>query len=37
LVVRPLPPGERVALDLSSLEEWGDEDRAPVQPVEEQV
>jgi segregation and condensation protein A len=39
LVVRPLAPGERVALDLSSLEEWGDEDRAPVspQPVEEQV
>jgi segregation and condensation protein A len=30
LVVRPLAPGERVALDLSSLEEWGDE---PV-PVE---
>jgi segregation and condensation protein A len=25
LVVRPLAPGERVALDLSSLEEWGDE------------
>ncbi len=30
LVVRPLAPGERVALDLSSLEEWGDEDRAPA-------
>jgi segregation and condensation protein A len=26
LVVRPLAPGERVALDLSSLEEWGDEE-----------
>ena len=25
LVVRPLAPGERVALDLASLEEWGDE------------
>lgn len=25
LVVRPLAEGERVALDLSSLEEWGDE------------
>jgi segregation and condensation protein A len=24
LVVRPLAPGERVALDLSSLEEWGE-------------
>lgn len=27
LVVRPLAEGERVALDLSSLEEWGDEER----------
>jgi segregation and condensation protein A len=39
LVVRPLAEGERVALDLSSLEEWGDEER--VEPralrVEEQV
>jgi segregation and condensation protein A len=25
LVVRPLAPGERVALDLTSLDEWGDE------------
>jgi segregation and condensation protein A len=25
IVVRPLAAGERVALDLSSLEEWGDE------------
>ncbi len=25
LMVRPLAAGERVALDLSSLEEWGDE------------
>jgi segregation and condensation protein A len=25
IVVRPLAPGERVALDLASLEEWGDE------------
>ena len=29
LVVRPLAPGERVALDLTSLDEWGDE---PVEP-----
>ena len=28
LVVRPLAPGERVALDLSSLEEWGDDERS---------
>jgi segregation and condensation protein A len=27
LVVRPLAEGERVALDLSSLEEWGDDER----------
>jgi segregation and condensation protein A len=32
LVVRPLAPGERVALDVASLEEWGDEPTAaPVQ------
>jgi segregation and condensation protein A len=46
LMVRPLAAGERVALDLSSLEEWGDEparpDRNPARPaidtrVEEQV
>ena len=45
LVVRPLAEGERVALDLASLEEWGDEPvdvRARVidaveAPVEEQV
>lgn len=36
LVVRPLAPGERVALDIASLEEWSDESRDPVsQPVEE--
>ena len=29
LVVGPLAPGERVALDLSSLDEWGD-DRGPT-------
>jgi segregation and condensation protein A len=35
LVVRPLAAGERVALDLTSLDEWGDE---PVdEPVEVQV
>ena len=28
LMVRPLAAGERVALDLSSLEEWGDEPSA---------
>ncbi len=28
LVVRPLAAGERVALDLASLDEWGDADRA---------
>jgi segregation and condensation protein A len=32
LVVRPLASGERVALDLSSLEEWGD-DEASVREV----
>jgi segregation and condensation protein A len=40
LTVRPLPPGERVALDLSSLEEWGDDPApapAPSPRVEEQV
>jgi segregation and condensation protein A len=30
LVVRPLTAGERVALDLDSLEEWGDEPRTAV-------
>ncbi len=30
LVVRPLAPGERVALDLSSLEEWGDDETPRV-------
>jgi segregation and condensation protein A len=34
LTVRPLAAGERVALDLSSLEEWGDE---PSVRVEEQA
>jgi segregation and condensation protein A len=39
LTVRPLPPGERVALDLTSLEEWGDEPApsANTARVEEQV
>jgi segregation and condensation protein A len=42
LVVRPLAPGERVALDLASLEEWGDEERADPRietdpRIEEQV
>ena len=39
LVVRPLAPGERVALDLSSLEEWGDDDdREPApEPAPERV
>jgi segregation and condensation protein A len=45
LVVRPLAAGERVALDLSSLEEWGDDDSQPravpsapeVVVIEEQV
>src|SRR5262245_20172521 len=32
LTVRPLAPGERVALDLSSLEEWGDEPVAAPSP-----
>jgi segregation and condensation protein A len=36
LLVRPLAPDERVALDLNSLEEWGDEDE-PTRAVEEQV
>ncbi len=30
LQVRPLAVGERVALDLASLEEWGDE---PLEPT----
>lgn len=33
LVVRPLAPGERVALDLSSLEEWGDDERSAPSAV----
>jgi segregation and condensation protein A len=41
LVVRPLASGERVALDLDSLDEWGDtpaEDAAPASAtIEEQV
>ena len=41
LTVRPLAAGERVALDLSSLEEWGDEPvasrPAPETRIEEQV
>jgi segregation and condensation protein A len=42
LVVRPLGAGERMALDLASLEEWGDEPRSEpitddVGEVEEQV
>ena len=44
LVVRPLASGERVALDLASLEEWGDQPTVggPTQPaiddvIEEQV
>jgi segregation and condensation protein A len=36
LTVRPLAAGERVALDLSSLEEWGDEPVAPSRPVAEE-
>jgi segregation and condensation protein A len=36
LTVRPLAAGERVALDLSSLEEWGDEPMIPER-VQEQV
>jgi segregation and condensation protein A len=36
LVVRPLAPGERVALDVASLAEWGDDDApASVLTVEE--
>jgi segregation and condensation protein A len=34
LVVRPLAPGERPALDLSSLEEWGDEPGVGGEPHE---
>jgi segregation and condensation protein A len=40
LMIRPLAAGERVALDLSSLEEWGDEpiaDRPVDVRIEEQV
>jgi segregation and condensation protein A len=36
LTVRPLAAGERVALDLSSLDEWGDEPTAPTRPAVEQ-
>lgn len=32
LIVRPLAPGERPAIDLAALEEWGDEP-APVAPA----
>jgi segregation and condensation protein A len=34
LLVRPLAAGERVALDLSSLDEWGDEPAPSAAPVE---
>ena len=38
LIVRPLAEGERVALDLSSLEEWGDDEvDTRVSRIEEQV
>jgi segregation and condensation protein A len=38
LTVRPLAAGERVALDLSSLEEWGDEPvAAPRPPVDDEA
>ena len=33
LLVRPLAPGERPAIDLASLEEWGDEPEATPAPV----
>ena len=36
LMVRPLAAGERVALDLSSLEEWGDDERCAVGRVEDE-
>jgi segregation and condensation protein A len=36
LIVRPLAPGEQVALDVASLDEWGDEPAAPDE-IEEQV
>ncbi|HVJ97250.1 MAG TPA: ScpA family protein [Acidimicrobiia bacterium] len=36
LTVRPLAAGERVALDLSSLEEWGDDEVTPLQHIESQ-
>jgi segregation and condensation protein A len=35
LVVRPLAAGERVALDIGSLDEWGDEPRRVATPLEE--
>jgi len=38
LVVRPLAAGERVALDLTSLDEWGDEPRERAHaPIREEV
>ena len=37
LTVRPLAAGERVALDLSSLEEWGDEPLAHAPVTEPEV
>src|SRR5262249_22918940 len=35
LTVGPLAAGERVALDLTSLDEWGDEPREPREPADE--
>ena len=32
LIVRPLALGERVALDIASLAEWGDEEPGPLHP-----
>jgi segregation and condensation protein A len=37
LMVRPLAAGERVALDLSSLEEWGDDELGPRVEVDVDV
>jgi segregation and condensation protein A len=37
LVVRPLATDERVALDLASLEEWGDEAAETAQEIEEHL
>ncbi len=36
LMVRPLAAGERVALDVSSLEEWGDEPLATTVEIEDE-